>query len=629
MYTITRKLAVVCLAVVLSMLAYGCGGGSSKQADINGGTDTDTDTETPSVVVTPHTVDTAVLVAGLTITPSTDISIQPGKTMNFGDADIRCRDGGEVCVVTVVDNDDVTSSGGMAEALLSKAAILKLYEKREVNVSPDEPSTLDEVEGPLVTGFSTIPEGGPHTIQPGDNMDLGDANFACPVGGLPCMIENDDGTVTSAGGLAKVSNSIAVMVTRMAIALSATGGALLNGESADLNKPDTRFSTVERSPDGVTTITLKDATDDMDEYPSEPVDSGHAFSDRMGLEHWMGQTLKRDDGMEATMEDDAIMAMVNQEATVYTNIESAESGKWKRAGAGIPNLVFALDPDQEDFTEEFMGSYIRTDGTRVHGTFSCDAKAEPACTVVDVANDVPTMTSAEGNLVFVDEVLNDGWTFVSDDNVKEGETPDADYMYFGYWLKSPVTPSATAGAYHFFAFSDGGSAFVVPNQLFDNADDALEATYEGGAAGMYVTRDLRIANGMVDSNSPGTHGRFTAKAMLTAYFGTAHTGTVNDNMIDGTITEFKDGATDLGFEITLDPAMIMRDGSEITSSTTMSMFNDSPVAGSTGNWSGKFYGPAAEDTEDLIDTLPSGVAGKFEVGSEYTKVVGAFAAEKQ
>ena len=32
MYTITRKLAMVCLAVVFSVLMYGCGGGGSDQA---------------------------------------------------------------------------------------------------------------------------------------------------------------------------------------------------------------------------------------------------------------------------------------------------------------------------------------------------------------------------------------------------------------------------------------------------------------------------------------------------------------------------------------------------------------------------------------------------------------------
>ena len=42
MYTITRKIAVVCLAVVFSVLVYGCGGGDNQQAS----TDTPS-TDTP------------------------------------------------------------------------------------------------------------------------------------------------------------------------------------------------------------------------------------------------------------------------------------------------------------------------------------------------------------------------------------------------------------------------------------------------------------------------------------------------------------------------------------------------------------------------------------------------------
>ena len=59
----------------------------------------------------------------------------------------------------------------------------------------------------------------------------------------------------------------------------------------------------------------------------------------------------------------------------------------------------------------------------------------------------------------------------------------------------------------------------VDNGLTDDSH-ALTAKYEGGAAGRYVTRDLRVKSGDVDPNSPGSHGRFTAKAKLTATFGT-------------------------------------------------------------------------------------------------------------
>ena len=50
-----------------------------------------------------------------------------------------------------------------------------------------------------------------------------------------------------------------------------------------------------------------------------------------------------------------------------------------------------------------------------------------------------------------------GWEFESDNNEKEGETADADHMYFGYWLKSPV--DSTTG-YAFATFSGGNADFT-------------------------------------------------------------------------------------------------------------------------------------------------------------------------
>ena len=47
MYTLTRKLAVVCLTLVLSVLVYGCGGSSNKQALITTPVSTDMVTARP------------------------------------------------------------------------------------------------------------------------------------------------------------------------------------------------------------------------------------------------------------------------------------------------------------------------------------------------------------------------------------------------------------------------------------------------------------------------------------------------------------------------------------------------------------------------------------------------------
>ena len=105
MYTLTRKLSVVCLTVVLSFLVYGCGG-SSKQATI---TDVSTDMVT----------------AGLTPDSGT-YTIQPGGTATAGDVTFACPAEGSSCEVTVADDGTVTSAGGMATAMDSASATKRL-----------------------------------------------------------------------------------------------------------------------------------------------------------------------------------------------------------------------------------------------------------------------------------------------------------------------------------------------------------------------------------------------------------------------------------------------------------------------------------------------------------------------
>ena len=75
MYTLTRKLSVVCLTVVLSFLVYGCGG-SSKQALI---TDVSLDMVTGDLRPEPGTY-----------------TIKPGGTKNAGDVSFTCPEGGAI-----------------------------------------------------------------------------------------------------------------------------------------------------------------------------------------------------------------------------------------------------------------------------------------------------------------------------------------------------------------------------------------------------------------------------------------------------------------------------------------------------------------------------------------------------
>ena len=109
MYTLTRRLSVVCLTVVLSLLVYGCGG-SSKQALIT--TDVITD-----------------MVMG-DLTPDVGTyTIQPDGTANAGDVAFGCE--GEPCIVTVADDGSVTSTGGMVTAMISASAAARLLAEDE------------------------------------------------------------------------------------------------------------------------------------------------------------------------------------------------------------------------------------------------------------------------------------------------------------------------------------------------------------------------------------------------------------------------------------------------------------------------------------------------------------------
>ena len=93
------------------------------------------------------------------------------------------------------------------------------------------------------------------------------------------------------------------------------------------------------------------------------------------------------------------------------------------------------------------------------------------------------------------------------------DLPDTDHLYFGWWLKEPVD---SEGTYAFRTFSGGTDPFTVGDKFTSGHADGLlgTASYQGRAAGQYVTKDF--TGGVL---SGGTAGVFTATALLTANFG--------------------------------------------------------------------------------------------------------------
>ena len=235
----------------------------------------------------------------------------------------------------------------------------------------------------LLPNYMTM-TAGTHTIQPGDNMDVDDVNFTCPRSGRACeVVVDEDGTVTSAGGMATAQNSMAAMTTRTAKALYETDGGALNIPSTNgpkfvVNSDDEQPDSVTRSLNSVATIKLAH-TDDSDEttpneYTSEAVDTGHEING------WMGLTLKRDDSMAARTNVEAEPASFMDEVTIYTNIDEAKPGKFKvDAVIPITDYRVGVDADQtysRDEGDTFEAILISpTEATKIPGTFTCDIDA--------------------------------------------------------------------------------------------------------------------------------------------------------------------------------------------------------------------------------------------------------------
>ena len=159
MYTLTRKLSVICLTVVLSFLVYGCGG-SSKQALI---TDVSLDMVTDG------------------LTPNSGIyTIQPDGTAPAGDVAFGCEGEGSPCDVTVADDGTVTSTGGMVTAMDSDSATERLAALDDLATAN---SNLETVQGDLATANSNL-----MTVQ--GELDTANTNLMTAQGELDTANSN-------------------------------------------------------------------------------------------------------------------------------------------------------------------------------------------------------------------------------------------------------------------------------------------------------------------------------------------------------------------------------------------------------------------------------------------------------
>ena len=218
--------------------------------------------------------------------------------------------------------------------------------------------------------------------------------------------------------------------------------------------------------------------------------------------------------------------------------------------------------------------------------------------------------------------LSDTWTFVHDPGA-EVSTPDAHYLYYGWWVRKDSDGGPTAAS----AFV--GRVGTDATDSSDGLDPAVDlstvtgsAKYVGHAAGKFA-----MSNPL---DGTGDGGHFTADATLEAKFGAV--AAPNNGGVSGTIDGFRlnDGTEDPGWSVKLNRSSAWATGGGITGPTndpTVWSINGN-AAPASGGWSGTMYdeAPGAAPSGDGSN-IPTTVTGTFY--SEFStigRMVGAFGA---
>ena len=326
---------------------------------------------------------------------------------------------------------------------------------------------------------------------------------------------------------------------------------------------------------------------------------------------------------------------VTNDARVYTNRGAATSVAFADAGytiiaAGSPNagsvlLVSGGSTETGIDLANVMVTAFDHSGTQNHpipdnnvalklrGTFD-GAPGEFSCTgTCTSTNDGKGGPSALGGT----------WHFKADTGAMVSQ-PDANYLYYGWWVSKDSEGAPTAAS----AFVGEVGDVDGTGDTSSGADLTGSATYVGNAAGKFA-----MSNPL---DGTGNGGHFTADATLTANFGAIAAD--NENGVTGTIDNFRlnDGSEDPGWSVALNRSSAWAADGAITGPTsdaTVWSINGNKALAS-GAWSGTMYDEMPGNTDDDPagdgSNIPTTVIGTFY--SEFStigRMVGAFGVDKQ
>ena len=311
--------------------------------------------------------------------------------------------------------------------------------------------------------------------------------------------------------------------------------------------------------------------------------------------------------------------MVTNEARVYTNRGAPTTRPFAEVHTGIANGVLPASAVTtgialvmaDAFTHSGTQTHAvpdRSDGVYVRGTF------DGAPGVFFCATSCSSTNNGSGS----PSGLAGEWTFTPDTGAMVSQ-PDANYLYYGWWVSkdSKGSPTAASAFAEVVGDVDGTGDTTAGSALTGSA------TYAGHAAGKFA-----MSNPL---DGTGNGGHFTADAELKATFGTDATAGMT-----GTIDNFRlnDGSEDPGWSVSLARGAWGSTGAITAPAADPTVWSiNGNKAPASGTWSGQMYDemPGATDATPPGDgsNIPTTVTGTFY--SEFStigRMVGAFGAEK-
>jgi len=281
------------------------------------------------------------------------------------------------------------------------------------------------------------------------------------------------------------------------------------------------------------------------------------------------------------------------------------------AADGVPAYV-AGGPSAAGFGSTKITGFTGTARGNVHSVAS---NTKPLSVPGTLNGAAGTFRCAADRCTSRDRPTGDNWRFFPAANAMV-ETPDADYVRFGWWLQTE-NPADEWANIATFAGGTGETAATAATVV--NTWEG-KATYKGGAAGF-----VAISRG--SGNVGNIAGEFAANATLEADFGSGgesgETGTMT-----GTIDGFTVDGRSQGWVVKLLKSGAFSGADEFGKAedgTTWAWTEDADPADADGAWRGNFHNEVATDDPDL----PESVAGTFRAQYENIGFMqGAFGADE-